>query len=405
MTDQPDTAIEIEEKSASTLELFFDLVFVFAITQVVSLVAHDLTWNGLFHGTVILGILWWGWTNWVWATNLVSLEPRIRKMIVLLAMFGLFIMAHAVPTSFEGDGLWLAVPYLIVSALSSALLLLDARARGLDLSGLGRYAPIMLSGGVLFVVGAFFETNQQWWWLASLAVTIGAATFGGGSDWAIDAKHFAERHGLILIIALGEAIIAVGASLAGTAPSGEIAFHLSIGLALAMTLYWAYFDRAQEIWEQALRREAANKTGQFARDVYTFTHFPMIVGIVLIAVALEEAFHRPNDPLESFTRSIFMIGLACFFLGIAAAAFRAHRRVLWERVIGVAGVAIVIGGATAWQARTTVIVVTGLLIVSMVVEYVRHRFVGPPRPDALAAQASERHPATEPERLPANRKD
>ena len=120
----------LDEKSATTLELFFDLVFVFAITQVVFLVVNDLTWSGLLDATIILGVLWWGWTNWTWVTNMVSLEPRVRQMVVLLAMMGVFIMAHAVPTSFSGDGLWLAVPYVLVTGLSSTLILLDCSYRG-----------------------------------------------------------------------------------------------------------------------------------------------------------------------------------------------------------------------------------------------------------------------------------
>ena len=372
MTDE--STLALEEKSATTLELFFDLVFVFAITQVVSLVVHDLTWTGLFHATVILGILWWGWTNWTWVTNLVSLEPRMRKMVVLAAMLGVFIMAHAVPTSFEGDGLWLAVPYVLVSALSSTLMFLDARTSGADLAGFTRYAPLMLVGGVLLVAGAFFEETQQWTWLASLGVTMLAAALGGNSDWTIDAKHFAERHGLIMIIALGEAIIAVGATLAGQAPSSEIAVYLAIGLAFAMTLYWAYFDRAQGIWEHALRLADARATGKFARDVYSLTHFPMIIGIVLSAVALETAFHDPNHALEPFVGMIFVIGIASFLLGIAAAAYRANRIILWERVITVGIIAAVVLGPVDMTARTTVIVVTALLVASMVTEYIRYRY-------------------------------
>ena len=366
----------LDEKSATTLELFFDLVFVFAITQVVFLVVNDLTWSGLLDATIILGVLWWGWTNWTWVTNMVSLEPRVRQMVVLLAMMGVFIMAHAVPTSFSGDGLWLAVPYVLVTGLSSTLILLDTRTSERSFEGIAVYVPIILLGGGLLIAGAIIEQAQQELWLAALFINIVAAALGSRTVYQVDAKHFAERHGLIMIIALGEAIIAVGATLADQLPSSEIATHLAIGLALAMTLYWAYFDRAQAIWENALRKADPLATGKFARDVYTFTHFPMIVGIVLSAVALEEAFLHPSEPLDDFVRIVFVLGLASFLLGIAAAAFRAGGGggvVLWERIIAVAAIAAVIFGAPKLTAQTTVISVTFVLITGMVLEYVRIR--------------------------------
>lgn len=213
---------ESEEKSATTLELFFDLVFVFAITQVVGFIVHDPTWSGLLRAGTLLGILWWGRTNWTWVTNIVSLEPRIRRIVILVAMVGLFVMAHAVPSSFEGNGLWLAVPYVGVTLLANVLTLLDARATGANLEGLVRYVPVALLGGGLLIVGAALDSAQQWIWLAALGVNVFAVAFGGGSVWAVDAKHFAERHGLIMIIALGEAIIAVGATLAGTHRHGNL---------------------------------------------------------------------------------------------------------------------------------------------------------------------------------------
>ena len=363
----------LDEKSATTLELFFDLVFVFAITQVVFLVVNDLTWSGLLDATIILGVLWWGWTNWTWVTNMVSLEPRVRQMVVLLAMMGVFIMAQAVPSSFGGNGLWLAVPYVLVTGLSSTLILLDTRTSERSFEGIAVYVPIILLGGGLLIAGAIIEQAQQELWLAALFINIVAAALGSRTVYQVDAKHFAERHGLIMIIALGEAIIAVGATLADQLPSSEIAIHLAIGLALAMTLYWAYFDRAQAIWENALRKADALATGKFARAVYTFTHFPMIVGIVLSAVALEEAFLHPSEPLDDFVRIVFVLGLASFLLGIAAAAFRAGGVVLWERIIAVAAIAVVIFGAPKLTAQTTVISVTFVLITGMVLEYLRIR--------------------------------
>lgn len=347
-------------------------MFVFAITQVVSLIVHDLTWDGLFEAAIILGILWWGWTNWTWVTNLVSLEPRQRRLIVLAGMIGVFIMAHAVPTAFEGSGMWVAVPYILMSTLSTVLMWDGIRVSRDNTEGFWRYTPLALASGAFLVAGALIDDLQVWFWLGALLINVTAATLGAGSEWMIDAKHFAERHGLIMIIALGEAIIVVGSSLSGEVPSAEIAQYLVVGLALAMTLYWAYFDRAQEIWEGALRRASSGTTGLMARDVYSFTHFPMIVGIVFSAVALEEAFLHPDDPLETMARWALVIGVGSFLGGVVYATYRSIEIFLMGLVLGVPAVTLVTFAATTLAGPTTVVVVTGLLLASMIVEYARH---------------------------------
>jgi low temperature requirement protein LtrA len=369
--------IEMEEKSATTLELFFDLVFVFAITQVVGFIVDDPTWPGLLRAATLLGILWWGWTNWAWTTNLVSLEPRFRRILVLVAMVGLFVMAHAVPTSFSGSALWLAVPYVIVTLLSSVLALLNARATDTNLEGLAVYVPVVLLGGGLLIAGAILESAQQWLWLASFAVNVIGAALSAGAVPAVDAKHFAERHGLILIIALGEAIIVVGVTLAGEPPSWQLAGHLAIGLTFAIALYWAYFDRATQAWEHGLRQAPAGSAGRYARDVYSFTHFPMIVGVVFSAVALEEAFAHPEEPFKPFIAGVFVIGVASYLTGIAIAAFRSARFLLPERMMAVAAIATVVLGTGNLAARTTVIVTTLILISALLTEQLRFRRMTP----------------------------
>ena len=235
---------------------------------------------------------------------------------------------------------------------------------------------LALASGTLLILGALFEGSQQWFWLGALLVNITAATVGAREEWSVDAKHFAERHGLIMIIALGEAIIVVGTQLSGAAPGREIASYLVIGLALAMTLYWAYFDRAQEIWEHGLRRAGPDTTGRYARDVYSFTHFPMIVGIVLSAVTLEEAFLHPNEPLEAFVGALFSIGIASFVLGVAFASYRAAGVIKWERVFAAATAVAVIVGLTDLAGPTAVALVTLVLVAAMLIEHTRHRTTG-----------------------------
>ncbi len=146
-----------KHKGASTLKLFFDLVFVFAITQVVWTLAHDLTWGGAARAAILLGVLWWGWSGCTWGVNLVDFEPRWRRIVMLLAMASTFVMAYSVPNAFEGDGLWVAVPYLIMTQLGAFLMLGSLRGDPATIKGILKFSPISMLGGVLLVVGAIAD--------------------------------------------------------------------------------------------------------------------------------------------------------------------------------------------------------------------------------------------------------
>ncbi|MBT8239659.1 MAG: low temperature requirement protein A [Acidimicrobiia bacterium] len=364
---------ELVEKTAHPLELFFDLVFVFALTQVVSLIVHDLTVAGVLRGALLLALMWWAWTNWTWTSNVVDLEPRIVRVAVLASMLGVFGMAFAVPTAFEGDGLWMALGYLWVRLIPAAVIMHGARHDPSELRAILRYLPISLAATFVVVIGgAVGGEALQWIWLGAFCIELVAAASGGQADWTIDAGHFAERHGLILIIALGEAIIAVGIALEGTSIDVSLAILLAVGLASACALWWAYFDRLQEVMESALRLADAHQTGLIARDVYSLLHYPMIVGIVFYAVALEEAFLHPDDPMEGVVAVLFVVALGLYLLAQAAAVYRCWGTFLYERVIGVAVIAVLVA---AWDgaARDVVLVSTVVLIATMSAEYLRFR--------------------------------
>lgn len=363
-----------EHKSASTLELFFDLVFVFAITQVVWTLAHDLAWGGAARAAILLGVLWWGWAGWTWGTNLVDFDPRWRRVVMLGAMAATFVMAYAVPRAFEGDGLWVAIPYLIMTQLGSVLMLHSLRDDAETVRGILKFAPISMLGGVLLIVGSIADANQEWIWLGALLLTMAASHLAGLEPWELVPSHYAERHGLIMIIALGEAIIAVGVTLARNdelLPSWRTVSFLLIGIAYAMTLYWAYFDRASEIWENAMKSETKQTIGRYAVQVYVWTHFPIIVGIVFSAVTLEEVFLHPDDHLHTFVNHTFAIALISFFGAMAAGAWRSNRVFLTERLVAIVTALAVIYGLPDLNGRAVVAAVIVILLVSFTVEHFR----------------------------------
>jgi len=378
------TDTELEEKSAEPLELFFDLVFVFAITQVVSLIVHDLTWQGLFHGVLVLALMWWGWGVWTWTTNVVDLEPRIIRAVILVSMIGVFIMAHAVPTAFDGKGMWVALGYAYVRALAAAVMWFGTKDDEDTSAAFWTYMPVSAFGPVVIVFGAAVGgDDQQWFWLAGWLLELASAVAAGRADWKVDAGHFAERHGLIIIIALGESIIVVGSTVADLPPSGSLALLLGVGTLGAAVLWWAYFDRLEGSMEHGLREANAHQTGLIARDVYSVLHFPMIVGIVLYAVALEQAFHHPDDPMEAVVAALFVGGLASYLLAGVVAIWRTFREYLYERLIGVALIAAVGWLWRSGTARELVITSIAILVITISAEYWRFR------PRILAAREAE----------------
>jgi len=362
-----------EEKAAHPLELFFDLVFVFAITQVVSLVVHDLTLAGILRGALILALMWWAWTNWTWTTNVVDLEPRVIRVAMLASMLGVFGMAFAVPTAFDGDGNWLAFGYVLVRVIAAAVFVWGTRHDPVELKATLSYLPISLVATTIVLVGGLVGGDAlQWIWLAAFSVELLAAAFGGQAEWKVDAAHFAERHGLILIIALGEGIIAVGIALEGVPIDASLALLLAVGLAGVCAMWWAYFDRLQEVMESALRLAEGRETGHIARDVYSLLHYPMIVGIVFLAVALEEAFLHPDEPMEQVVATLFVVAVGLYLLAQAVAVWRCWRTYLYERVIGVVIIASLVA---AWDgaAKEVVLVSTVILIATLTAEYLRFR--------------------------------
>lgn len=371
-----DSELGTEDKTATTLELFFDLVFVFAITQVVYALAHHLTWIGAAQAAILLGIIWWGWAGWTWSTNLVSLEPRSLRFVMLASMACVLLMAHAVPTAFDGDGLWVAIPYLIMTQLGGLMSLTYMRRNGKDLAGILQFVPISALAGGLLIIGAIADAQQEWIWLASLALSVISSVLASNQEWDMFPKHFAERHGLIMIIALGEAIIAVGATLANedaTPPSWRVASYLIIGIAYVMTLYWAYFDRADAIWEHTMAEHSPSEIGRYAVQVYTWTHFPMIIGVVFSAVALEEVFAHPDDHLHTFVNHVFAIAIVCFFGGMAAAGWRSSKVILVERLAAVAASLAIIYGLPDLNGRVVVVAVIALFVIALTAEHARFR--------------------------------
>jgi low temperature requirement protein LtrA len=287
-------AVEHEHR-VTPRELFFDLVFVFAFTQVATLLADKPTFTGIGYSVLVLAALWWAWSAYAWLTNTVDPEEGVVGVALFVALIAMFIAALAVPDAFDDHGVLFGAAFVIVVAMHLALYAMAGRGMPDLLAAVLRLAPWTLAGATLILVAGFTDGARVWLWLAALACTYFGAAYSGSEGWRIHPAHFAERYGLVVIIALGEAFIAIGIGVTGSGIEfGEIGAAV-LGLLVAASFWLAYFDFFALRGEQVLHRQEGPRRIAIARDLYAFGHFPLIVGIVLLAFAMKSVVAHVGD--------------------------------------------------------------------------------------------------------------
>jgi low temperature requirement protein LtrA len=303
------------EQRVTPLELFFDLVVVFAFTQVTQLMSDDLTWRGLGRGLLALAAIWWAWTGYAWLTNALEPEEGPVRAGMFGAMAAMLVVALAVPGAFGADAVLFGVAYVLVLLLDLVLYAMAGR-RDPDLfRALLGFAPAAMVGAVCILVAGFVDGRVQTvLWVVGLAVLYGGALIGRGRGWRISPAHFAERHGLIVIIALGESIIALGVGAAGFSLSAGIITAAVLGVVVVASLWWAYFDVIAVMSQRQLSQTSGAGRARLARDYYSYLHLPMIAGIVLFALGLKATIEHVGEPLAAVPAVALCGGLALYFL-------------------------------------------------------------------------------------------
>jgi low temperature requirement protein LtrA len=314
------------EQRVTPLELFFDLVFVFAITQVTSLMSADPTWPGVGRGLLVLAAVWWAWTAYAWLTN--TLEPE--ELSVRVAMFGamaaMLVVALAVPEAFDDDGVLFGLAYLAVRLLHLVLYVIPAKEDPDLLGAVLRYARSAIAGSGLLIAAGFFDgETQAALWAGALAIDYFGVLGGRGRGWRVSPAHFAERHNLIVIIALGESIVAVGIGAAGISLSTGVVAAAVLGIAVIAALWWAYFDIFAVMAQRQLSERSGVVQARLARDYYSYLHLPLIAGIVLFALGAEKTLEHIGDPLATIPGVALCGGLSLYFLTHVAFRFRLAR--------------------------------------------------------------------------------
>jgi low temperature requirement protein LtrA len=357
----PATAVE-QEHRVTPRELFFDLVFVFAFTQVTTLLAHDPTFTGIGRGVLVLGALWWPWTAYAWLTNTVDPEEGFIGAALLVALIAMFLAALAVPGVFGDDGVLFGAAFLVVVAMHLALYALAGRGNRDLLVAVLRLAPWTLLGATLILVAGFADGARTGLWVAALICTYVGAGLSGTTGWRVFPSHLAERYGLVLIIALGEAFVAIGIGVTQIG-LGEVAAAI-LGLLVATSFWLAYFDFFSIRGERMLADVRGPDRVSLARDLYAYAHLGLIVGIVLFAFAMKTIVGHVGEELGWAAAFALCGGSALYVLTFSAVRTRVERRLALSRGRFVAALVflLVLPLATAVPALAALALVTAVWV-------------------------------------------
>jgi len=360
---------------ATQFELFFDLVFVFAVTQVTGLVHEEHSAIGVFQGLIVLGLLWWAWSSYTWLGNQAHADQGLIRGGMVVAMVAAFIVALTIPEAWHdrpgglSAPIVLALAYLVIRVVHEALYFAAAG----DDEGLRHQVALNLiplsTGGFLLLAGALVGDGARTaLWGAALTVdwiaTYVTSLRGGG--WRINSvEHWVERHGLIVIIAIGESVVAIGVGASGTPVDWRLLLGAVLGILLATAMWWLYFDVSAGAAERALQAHDPSRRVRAAIEAFTYLHFWMILGIVISAVGVEEALaHAADDGgLGGFTAACLYLGVATYLLGHVLSWLRLNGRCKVQRVLAAA----VIVAATPLAAALQPLLALALLALVLAV--------------------------------------
>lgn len=311
------------EQRVTNLELFFDLVFVFAITQVTAFLVHHPTWDGLLRGLFLLGVLWWAWAAYAWLTNTLDPEEGIVRIAVFCSMAAMLVVSLATPHAFDVDGVVFGVAYFVVRGLHLVLYAIAVR-HDPDLErAVLRILPSALLGAALIIAAGFVDGPLQLaLWGLALAIDYLWLLVTGMEGWRVSPEHFVERHALIIIVALGESVIAIGIGAGELELNAGTIASAVVGIGVVCALWWSYFDWAMYVAQARLADAVGVERAVIARDLYSYLHLPMVAGIVLFALGLEVTLAHGDVPLELIPAIGLCGGLALYMAAHVAVRVR-----------------------------------------------------------------------------------
>jgi low temperature requirement protein LtrA len=396
--------VAAEEQRATSLELFYDLVFVFAITQVSHLLLEHLTWAGAGQALLVLLVVWWSWNYTTWVTNELDPESLSVRLLMIALMLASLLMAIAIPQAFGEHALLFVGSYVAIQVGRHTFLTFAAAESGtIERERAGRILTWFVAAGVLWIAGALVdEPARVAFWLAALALDYGGplVTFRvpglprvAPEAWSVGTEHFAERFRLFVILALGESIVITGATT--SALDLDTARFVAFGMAFLLTaaLWWLYFTSVARIAQRHL--ELSENRTLLARDAYTYLHLIIVAGVIVSAVGDELVIAHPLEVLPRDQVAAVVAGPAIYLLAHTLFRLRMAGSVSWKRLGGVL-VCVLIGGVGVYvPALVVAALLIAVLVAVIVSEYVaaaRRSARGEPSPlERLEAARQSRH--------------
>jgi low temperature requirement protein LtrA len=370
---EPEVEGEEAGHPVKPLELFFDLVFVFALTQVTGFMSDDPTWAGVGRGLLILAALWWAWGAYAWLTNEIDPDEGSARLAMFGAMAAMFVAALAVPHAFDTDAVLFGFAYFAVR-LMHIVLFAEATPNVDVRQAAFRLARTAIPGPALLVVAGFLDGWAEIaLWLAALGIDYAGPYVFGVRGFSVSAEHFAERYGLIVIIALGESIVAIGIGAAGLELGPTLVLAAVLGLALACALWWAYFDIVALLVRRRLVEARGHERARLARDTFSYLHLPMFAGIVLVALGAKKVLGHVDDPLETVPAVALCAGVALYLLSHDAMRYRSVRSVNPRRCLAAAVSLALLPAATRVDGVVALALVAAVCVTFVAYEALRFR--------------------------------
>jgi low temperature requirement protein LtrA len=358
----------LEQRRTTPVELFWDLVFVFAITQVSTLLAADLSWRGLGRAMLVLALVWWAWSAFVWMTNAHDPDAPHVRAALFGAMILTFLVALAVPGAFSDEATFFAVTYACVRFIHLGLYVDAARRGNASLAAIAGFSVTVAIGMALLVAGSLAGgTVRAVLWVAAAAIDYAGPAWLTRERLAalqrVAVAHFAERYSLFIIICLGESVVAIGLGAAGLEVDGELAAGVVVALLVTVGLWWTYFDHVAAAAEERLARH--DQPVLAAADAYSYLHLLLVAGIIAFAVGAKKAVGHAADPLDDAARLALCGGVAVYLAGHIAFGLRMMGAFSRPKAVAAAACLVVYalaGGLPAWATAGIVAAVLGLLV-------------------------------------------
>ncbi len=371
-----ESSSRIKDHAVTPLELFFDLVFVLAFTQVTAKLAEDLTWSGVGRSVLVLGALWWAWSGYAWLTNAFDPNERLMRLPIFLSMAALLIVALAVPQAFGENALQFALAYFVVRAVHVLIFYWNSSDEPDVRRAILKLTPTMLIAPALIVLSTAFDGwVQAAIFAAALALDYAGPYIRSDDGWAVMPHHFAERFGLIVIIALGESIVAIGAGTGEVEITAELAIVATFGIGVVCALWWIYFDVVITAARMRLESAAPAERVKLARDSYSVMHLFLILGIIFAALGIKKTLGHYHDPLKEIPAFTLCIGLALYVATLSAIRRRNIGSFNIPRLFAAAALVALYPAARELESMYTLAAAFTILLLLILFESWRYREV------------------------------